>query len=111
MGPIIVVLLMVFSGFGVNLRDMPHLLKWGTDVSFMRYGLEAFVAAIYDKRGVLACHELYCHYKYPVKFLNEVAMTTDKYYNDVLALLITLLITRTAAYFMLRLRVRARASL
>jgi len=110
-GPIIVVLLMMFSGFGVNLRDIPYMLKWGTEISFMRYGLEAFVAVIYDKRGILPCYELYCHYKYPAKFLEEVAMTTDQFYNDVVALLVTLLITRVAAYFMLRLRVKARVSI
>lgn len=110
-GPIIVVLLMMFSGFGVNLRDIPYLLKWGTEVSFLRYGLEAMVAAIYDKRGILPCYTLYCHYKYPTKFLEEVAMPTDKFNVDVFALLLTLLITRIAAYFMLRMRVRARVSI
>ncbi|VVC36020.1 Hypothetical protein CINCED_3A016345 [Cinara cedri] len=110
-GPIIVVLLMMFSGFGVNLRDIPHMLKWGTEISFLRYGLEALVAAIYDKRGILPCYTLYCHYKYPAKFLEEVAMPTDKFYADVFALLITLLITRVAAYFMLRMRIKARVSI
>ncbi|XP_060833391.1 ATP-binding cassette subfamily G member 4 isoform X3 [Rhopalosiphum padi] len=110
-GPIIVVLLMVFSGFGVNLRDIPYLLKWGTEISFLRYGLDALVAAIYDKRGILPCYSLYCHYKYPTKFLDEVAMTTDHFNYDVYALVITLLITRVVAYFLLRLRVRSRVSL
>ncbi|XP_025419247.1 ATP-binding cassette sub-family G member 4-like [Sipha flava] len=109
-GPIIVVLLMMFSGFGVNLRDIPYLLKWGTEISFLRYGLEALIAAIYDKRGILPCYELYCHYKYPEKFLEEIAMTTDKFNKDVFVLVVTLLITRIAAYFMLRLRVKARVS-
>lgn len=111
MGPIIVVLLMMFSGFGVNLRDIPYLLKWGTNVSYLRYGLEAFVAAIYDQRGILPCHELYCHYKHPSKFLYEVAMTTDQFNSDVFALVVTLIVTRVFAYFMLRLRVKARVSL
>lgn len=110
-GPIIVVLLMMFSGFGVNLRDIPYLLKWGTEISFLRYGLEALVAAIYDAREILPCYEYYCHYRYPKMFLNEVAMTTDGFGKDVIALVITLLITRVVAYFMLRLRVNARVSI
>lgn len=110
-GPVIVVLLMMFSGFGVNLRDIPHLLKWGTDISFLRYGLEALVAAIYNERGILPCNTLYCHYRYPKNFLDEVAMTTDKFWFDVVALVITLLITRITAYFMLRLRIKSRVSL
>lgn len=102
---------MMFSGFGVNLRDIPHLLKWGTEISFLRYGLDALVAAIYDKRGILPCYELYCHYKFPKKFLEEIAMTTDKFNNDVFALVVTLIITRVTAYFMLRLRVKTRVSI
>lgn len=102
---------MMFSGFGVNLRDIPYLLKWGTEISFLRYGLEALVAVIYKNRGILPCYELYCHYKNPIKFLEEVAMTTEEFNFDVFALVLTLLITRIAAYFMLRLRVKARVSL
>ncbi|XP_050440575.1 ATP-binding cassette subfamily G member 4 [Adelges cooleyi] len=110
-GPIIVVMLMMFSGFGVNLRDIPCYLKWGTYISFLRYGLEALVAAIYKDRPLLPCDDLYCHYKYSAKFLYEVAMPVDQFGNDVIALLISLVVTRVAAYYMLRLRVRARESL
>lgn len=102
---------MMFSGFGVNLRDIPYFLKWGTEISFLRYGLEALIAAIYDNRSVLPCNELYCHYKYTESFLKEIAMPTDRFNFDVSVLVATLLITRIFAYFMLRLRIKARVSL
>lgn len=57
---------MMFAGFGVTLRDLPAYMKWGSNISFMRYGLEGFVGAIYgENRPTLACDEAaYCHYKY-----------------------------------------------
>ncbi|EZA48482.1 ATP-binding cassette sub-family G member [Ooceraea biroi] len=39
-GPTLAVALMMFSGFGILLRDLPSYLKWGSYVSYLRYGLE-----------------------------------------------------------------------
>lgn len=56
---------MMFAGFGVTLRDLPQYLKWGSHVSFMRYGLEGMVSSIWgENRQTLVCEEaMYCHYK------------------------------------------------
>ncbi|KAL0103643.1 hypothetical protein PUN28_017727 [Cardiocondyla obscurior] len=106
MGPTIACPLMMFAGFGVSLRDLPSYLKWGTYVSYLRYGLEGFVGAIYGlDRPILECKEkgeLYCHYKYPSKFLSDIAMQGDQFWNDVIALATILLITRCGAYILLR---------
>ncbi|KAJ4448768.1 hypothetical protein ANN_00159 [Periplaneta americana] len=72
---------------------MPKYLKWGTYISYLRYGLEGYVSAIYGYgREVLDCVALYCHYKFPHKFLNEITMTGDQFWNDILALCVILLI-------------------
>lgn len=57
--------MMMFAGFGVTLRDLPSYMKWGSHISFMRYGLEGFVGAIYgENRTTLECDEaIYCHYR------------------------------------------------
>ncbi|XP_024879372.1 ATP-binding cassette sub-family G member 4 [Temnothorax curvispinosus] len=106
MGPTLAVPLMMFAGFGVSLRDLPSYLKWGSYLSYLRYGLEGFVGAIYGlDRPTLDCKEkgeLYCHYKYPSKFLSDIAMRGDQFWNDVIALAIILLITRCGAYILLR---------
>lgn len=48
--------MMMFAGFGVSLRDMPGYLKWGTYVSYLRYGLEGYVGSIYGRnRTTLGC--------------------------------------------------------
>lgn len=106
MGPTLAVPLMMFAGFGVSLRDLPSYLKWGSYLSYLRYGLEGLVAAIYGlDRPILDCKEkgeLYCHYRYPSKFLSDIAMGGDQFWNDVIALITILLITRCGAYLLLR---------
>lgn len=63
--PTITIPMMMFAGFGVTLRDLPSYLKWGSHISFLRYGLEGVVGAIYGQgRETLACEEkVYCHYR------------------------------------------------
>ncbi|XP_029032171.1 ATP-binding cassette sub-family G member 4 [Osmia bicornis bicornis] len=108
-GPTLSVPLMMFSGFGVSLRDIPGYLKWGTYISCLRYGLEGFISAIYGyDRPVLACKEKtvgYCHYKYPSKFLSDIAMEGDQFWNDIMALITILIITRSTAYFLLKWKI------
>lgn len=66
LAPVLTIPMMMFAGFGVTLRDMPGYLKWGSHISYLRYGLEGFVGAIYgENRGTLDCDEaIYCHYRY-----------------------------------------------
>ncbi|KAJ9584329.1 hypothetical protein L9F63_021329 [Diploptera punctata] len=108
LGPTLSVPLMMFAGYGVNLRDMPKYLKWGTYISYLRYGLEGYVSAIYGYgRDVMDCVVLYCHYKNPGKFLREIAMTGDQYWNDLIALLIIFILFRSLSYFLLRWKIKA----
>ncbi|KYN41879.1 ATP-binding cassette sub-family G member 4 [Trachymyrmex septentrionalis] len=105
-GPTLACPLMMFAGFGVSLRDLPSYLKWGSYISYLRYGLEGFVGAIYGlDRPILDCKEkgeFYCHYKYPSKFLSDISMRGDQFWNDIIALATILLITRCSAYLLLR---------
>lgn len=67
------------AGFGVTIRDLPSYMKWGSEISYLRYGLEGYVSAIYGDRDVLACeHAIYCHYRY---FLRLIGMGRFKYYG------------------------------
>lgn len=82
-GPTLSVPFMMFSGFGnfkisskswvklkisshlgVRIIDLPEYMKWGSHISYLRYGLEGYTSALYGDRGVLACERaIYCHYK------------------------------------------------
>ncbi|PNF38654.1 ATP-binding cassette sub-family G member 1 [Cryptotermes secundus] len=108
LGPAISVPVMMFAGFGVNLRDMPSYLKWGSHISYLRYGLEGYISAIYGYgREVLDCVEFYCHYRFPNTFLHDIAMTGDQFWNDVIALSVTLLLLRVVTYCLLRWKLHA----
>lgn len=109
LGPTISVPMMMFAGFGVTLKDLPSYLYWGSYVSYLRYGLEGFVGAIYGlDRPTLDCpNDGYCHYRYPSKFLNEISMRGDQFWNDMIALLIMLFFLRIIAYVLLRWKLTA----
>jgi hypothetical protein len=115
---------MMFAGFGVTLRDLPGYLKWGSYISYLRYGLEGYVGALFFRREQLDCEAMYCHYKYanfhsylgfefisisnspsiryPDKFLKEIAMDADRFSYDIWALLFTMLLLRVVCYFILK---------
>uniref|UniRef100_A0A1B6KVQ4 ABC transporter domain-containing protein n=1 Tax=Graphocephala atropunctata TaxID=36148 RepID=A0A1B6KVQ4_9HEMI len=107
-GPVLVVPMMMFSGFGVRITDIPAYLQWGTTFSYLRYSLEGYVAAIYENRTTLPCdHTLYCHYRYPRKFLEDVGMPDDQFWNDIIALTLTLVLAKVAAYLLLRWKIQS----
>ncbi|XP_023177520.2 ATP-binding cassette sub-family G member 4 [Drosophila hydei] len=109
LAPVLTIPMMMFAGFGVTLRDLPSYLKWGSHISHLRYGLEGYIAAIYGmNRGVLDCNEApYCHYRYPKKFLEEITMSGDQFWNDLMALSIILLLFRVGAYFVLKAKLKS----
>uniref|UniRef100_U5EUI7 Putative the eye pigment transporter n=1 Tax=Corethrella appendiculata TaxID=1370023 RepID=U5EUI7_9DIPT len=107
-GPTMTVPMMMFAGFGVRLKDLPDYLKWGSHISYLRYGLEGYVGAIYGNRSTLDCEmKAYCHYRYPQKFLTEISMEGDKFWTDFYALFVTILLLRLACYYILRWKIMA----
>uniref|UniRef100_A0AAG5D8G3 ABC transporter domain-containing protein n=1 Tax=Anopheles atroparvus TaxID=41427 RepID=A0AAG5D8G3_ANOAO len=107
LGPVLTIPMMMFAGFGVTLRDLPSYLKWGSHISYLRYGLEGYVNAIYgENRETLDCElKPYCHYRYPAKFLSEISMEGNQFWNDVYALCGMLVFVRVLCYFCLRWKV------
>lgn len=107
-GPTLSVPIMMFSGFGVSLKDLPHYLQWGSYVSYLKYGLEGYLAAIYGDRGVLPCKgkdTIYCHYRYPNKFLTDIAMTGDQFWNDIIFLSVSVILSRLCAFVFLKWKI------
>ncbi|XP_064548464.1 ATP-binding cassette sub-family G member 4 isoform X2 [Drosophila montana] len=109
LAPVLTIPMMMFAGFGVTLRDLPSYLKWGSHISHLRYGLEGFIAAIYGlDRGVLECNEApYCHYRYPKKFLEEITMSGDKFWTDIIALCAMMFLFRLGAYIVLKAKIKS----
>ncbi|XP_037960699.1 ATP-binding cassette sub-family G member 4-like [Teleopsis dalmanni] len=109
LAPVLTIPMMMFAGFGVTLRDLPSYLKWGSHISYLRYGLEGFIGAIYgENRGVLDCNEApYCHYRYPKKFLDEITMRGDQFWKDFYALCIITVAFKILAYIVLKAKIQS----
>jgi hypothetical protein len=97
----------IFSGYFLNLRDVPKWLKWLTDVSFFRYAFEGLALSVYGyNRPDLKCSEANCYFQSPLKFLQEFEMADGVYAYDVLALVIWALAAYVSIFFALKYRVR-----
>lgn len=108
LGPTLSVPMMMFAGFGVTLKDLPSYLYWGSYISYLRYGLEGVVGAIYGMdRATLDCPDGYCHFKYPTKFLEVIDMRGNQFWNDIIALTMILFVLRIVAYYCLRWKLNA----
>ena len=100
--------LVIFSGFFLNLRDVPKWLRWLTDVSYFRYAFEGLVLSVYGyNRPNLKCSEVYCYFKSPLKFLQEFEMADAVYAYDVLALVIWIVAAQISVLFALKTRIRS----
>lgn len=71
LGPVIAVLLSTF-GFNIFYSDIPKWSIWLYHISYFRAAFQSLVVSMYGhNRTALPCEQLYCHYKYPDKFLYE----------------------------------------
>ncbi|CAG9819793.1 unnamed protein product [Phaedon cochleariae] len=107
LGPISTIPMVLFSGFFAKLDDIPYYLKWLPYLSYLRYGFEGSMIAIYGLgRPKLTCTVTYCPFKYPETFLEQMSMKDDMrtYLIDVGVLTGLFLFLRVCAYFLLRLK-------
>ncbi|XP_063222781.1 ATP-binding cassette sub-family G member 4-like isoform X3 [Bacillus rossius redtenbacheri] len=104
-GPVSSVPILLFSGFFVTFGAIPSYLSWVPYISYIRYGFEGAMVSIYGMgRGRLKCSQMYCHFKNPVTFLEELHMADSRYWVDVVALIGFFLLLRILAYVVLRLK-------
>lgn len=72
LGPIITVFLSVF-GFSSRYVDIPYYFLPFYHISYFRASFQGSFYSLYGmNRTTLPCHELYCHYRTPSKFLKEM---------------------------------------
>ncbi|XP_062559674.1 ATP-binding cassette subfamily G member 4 isoform X2 [Armigeres subalbatus] len=103
LGPVSTIPIILFSGFFVNFDVIPKYLQWLTYVSYVRYGFEGAMVSVYGLgREKLRCTEIYCHYRSPQKFLEEMSMDKAEYWIDATALFCLFIGLRIVAYLVLR---------
>jgi len=72
LSPVLAVVLSTF-GFNIFYHDIPEWFIWLYHISYFRASFHSLVVAMYGhNRTSLPCEQLYCHYKYPEKFLYEM---------------------------------------
>ncbi|XP_015369898.1 PREDICTED: ATP-binding cassette sub-family G member 1-like isoform X1 [Diuraphis noxia] len=108
-GPVFVVLLSVF-GFAIRFPDVPSMYVWLHHFSFIRASFQSIMYSLYGlDRGILPCSdEMYCHYKNPVKFLNEMDFARVNIYPEFVYIcffcLCTYMLTSTVIWYRLNKR-------
>lgn len=106
LGPVSTIPTILFSGFFVNFDTIPGYLQWVTWVSYVRYAFEGAMVSIYGMdREKLECSEMYCHFRSPKKFLEEMSMDKSEYWLDAVALIAIFIALRFIAYFVLRWKI------
>ena len=97
-----------FSGFFVSLNNIPVYMQWLSYIAYVRYGFEGVMLAIYGfDREPLHCSIPYCHFKYPIKFLEELDFDNGLFWIDVVSLIVFFVGLRVIGYFVLRYKVRS----
>ena len=67
----------------------------------------AMIAVYGMDRPKLECEEMYCHFRSPKKFLEEMSMDKAQYWIDALALFGIFIALRVVAYFVLRWKIHS----
>lgn len=107
LGPVTTIPVVLFSGFFVNFNAIPSYLRWLPYFSYVRYGFEGAMLAVYGYgREKLNCSEAYCHFRIPSKFLDEMSMEHADFWVDFGALCAFFVFIRIVSYLVLRFKLK-----
>ncbi|KAJ0175546.1 hypothetical protein K1T71_008705 [Dendrolimus kikuchii] len=108
LGPALSVPLMLLAVYGIGSEDEPQIIwKLARSCSFLRYGLEGLVAAIYGPpRDDLICPDevVLCEYKNVAYFVRLMGMAGVSFWVDFGVLVLMLVAMNAAGYYLLRQR-------
>ncbi|CAB3223952.1 unnamed protein product [Arctia plantaginis] len=109
LGPSLCVPLMLLAVYGIGYGDDPIPLIWriGRSCSYLRYGIEGLIVAIYGPpRNDLVCPDdvQYCEYKDVTYFVKMMGMTGVSFWTDFGMLVAILVAMNLTGYYLLRQR-------
>ncbi|KAK7791777.1 hypothetical protein R5R35_010562 [Gryllus longicercus] len=100
-------MLLAVQGLGTGLAGLPILTRVAMHFSYMRYGLEGLVLAVYGfGRGKLQCplDEEYCPYRHPKQILRETGLEDASLLQAFGGLVGSYVAFRAVSYVLLRWR-------
>lgn len=96
----------MFSGFFVLLKDTSYGWHWLFYCSFLKHALDGGFLAIFGfNRSKLECESLYCHYRWPHKFLETLGVEAN-FTDAVVVIIFSLFLFRVLAFFIIKCRLR-----
>lgn len=108
-GPLFILPFLIFSGFFVQFRDAHPYLRWLFHLSFLKYGFEGVMVAIYGyNRPKLSCSDVYCHFAVPEKLLSAVDMKQADYWFCMIVLTCLYFVLDIGAFTLLKLKLEKR---
>lgn len=110
LGPVLACLFSVF-GFCIRYFDTPVFFRWLFHISYYRAGFQGIVYSIYglNRRDLYCPEELYyCHYKEPIKFLQEMDIVDVDLVSNISVIVIIWSIMNAATYLTLWLKLNKR---
>lgn len=108
-GPTLIAPLMLLAvyGLGSGSEDIPFIVRLMMSLSYLRYGLEGLVVAIYGgNRGKIPCppDEEFCIYSSPNHLLTEMGMENLAFWFDFAMLLLMFVILKATSFYLLMQR-------
>ncbi|XP_029032461.1 ATP-binding cassette sub-family G member 4-like isoform X1 [Osmia bicornis bicornis] len=108
-GPLTILPFLIFSGFFVQLRDAHPWLRWVFHLSFLKYGFEGVMIAIYGyNRPKLSCSGVYCHFAIPEKLLSAMDMKQADYCFSLIVLAGLYVILDLSTFTLLKFKLEKR---
>lgn len=108
-GPFFLLPFVIFSGFFVQQYDAHPYMQWVFHISYIKYGFEGLMLSIFGyDREKMPCNEIYCHFVYPKKFLEQMDMTDATYSHCVYFLVGLIVFIRLLAFLALYVQIRRR---
>lgn len=91
----------------ITKKDANVLFHWLFDICFVKFAGDSSIAAILGhNREKMRCDEIYCHFQQPIKFVEALGIDTEILSSTIFKLVISLVVFRIIAYFMMRYRLK-----